>query len=91
MKKKTIKIGHIKYKIIPVRDDHSNLLGREDSKHYEIFINRDLKAKENTLLHEVVHAIVNMNSLELTEAQINVIANNLHPLVKKSFKKYLSD
>lgn len=64
-----------------------NMMGRCDSKQAIIVIESTMKSeiKNLTLLHETIHAISDMSGLDLSEFQINVLANEINQIME--FKK----
>ena len=92
MSKKTVKkalelnIGGHQYKILELplkhEDDTKELYGRHMVKENIILINEDIhkSRKEETLIHEVLHAIFFNYGLEHSERVIDAISNGLFQL-----------
>lgn len=56
-----------------------NGMGRWLGKNGEILINSGMPddIKDSVLLHEIIHALADMNALNLSETQVSVLANGL--------------
>ena len=90
MKFKTIKIlsQEVEVKESNPQEWSDNGMGRSSTKDNRILINKDMPddAKTNTLLHEVIHMIANMNSIELNETAVSVLANGLFSFMRENKK-----
>lgn len=84
--------GHIGLKDSP--DDNEPGAGRCDSDKQEIYVeNRQpLEGEQDTLLHEVLHAVDHTFCIALTELQVRQIATGLLAVFKDNpdFLRYLS-
>jgi len=62
----------------------SNSMGCVHSKESKILIDKNMNrdVMDATLLHEIIHVISDMNSLNLNETEVSVLATGLHPLYK---------
>jgi len=66
----------------------TEILGAISMRNCDIIIERNMKESKilEVLCHEVIHAITYGTSLEMTETQVQVVANNLYRL---GFGNYL--
>ena len=63
-------------------------LGRASLKDQTIRLNEAMlkDVRYSTLLHEIVHLISDLNTIELTEVQVDVVAMGLFTLIKDNPK-----
>lgn len=68
----------------PVAWGHDTSMGRADIKTQTIRISDRLSdgIALNTLIHEILHLIANLNDIELSETQVGVIATGLFTLIQ---------
>lgn len=63
-----------------------NGMGRWLGKKGEILINDQMPQdiKDSTLLHEIIHALADMSSLEMSEIQVAVLSNGLFETLRSN-------
>jgi len=71
-------------KLVEPNTRQDNRMGRCDTKYGLINIDKSMPepVQELTLLHETIHAISDMSSLDLSENQVSVLANEINRLMK---------
>lgn len=92
---KKIKIGYKYYDVI-YTDSLSSFIniyepgvqGRIFYTDSQIFIlnHKDERNTKNTLLHEIIHAILNMEAIEMEERDVINLANGIHTFLKENQK-----
>lgn len=82
-----IKVGYKDYEVLKVEslDDGTNLLYGEviyDKEQIKISKNYCDNQQKCTLIHEVLHAIDNMNNIGLEEEQVIKLGKGIYQLIK---------
>lgn len=84
--KAAINICGVDFEVKPIEPNtrQDNRMGRCDTKYSLITIDKSMPepVRELTLLHETIHAISDMSSLDLNENQVSVLANEINRLMK---------
>lgn len=72
-------------KFIPSKDN-PKAMGRFSEYEGRFLINEKLKdpQKAITIIHEVTHAIADINNINLSETKITIIANGFYSLIKEN-------
>lgn len=90
---KKLKILGFDYKVIEketVLLDNEVCFGTHNFDYLTIEIGKDYpdQLKQATLLHEILHAICQINGIEWEETQIEVLANGLYAVLKENKMGY---
>ena len=83
----TIKVGYKDYKVLSVEhlDDESNLLYGQvlyDKETIELANRYPENQMKCTLIHELVHAVDDMNDIKLSEEQVIKLGTGLYQVIK---------
>ena len=73
---------------VDLGSDESEILGAISMRNCEIVLEHEMKDSKllEVFIHEVLHGITHGSSLEMTETQVQVLANSLYQL---GFGEYL--
>lgn len=74
-------------KIMDPDDPKVNLYGLQNlGKEFNVVVRKGLQhnLKQQTLMHEIIHTIENMHSMELSEMQVEILATGLLYIIKNN-------